>query len=101
MVRVAEDALEVVMKTLNTDHHKPFIRGAYRRAARVILTTGLRADGVCKAFESAIIRAATSGQTIQANVNMAVKDKKHMAPVAKFVAEQMKKEVSKTAQQSC
>lgn len=58
-------------------------------------------DGVCEAVESSILRVSGSGpMEVQAVASIAVREKMLMTPVAKFVAEQTKKEVFEVAQQS-
>lgn len=57
-------------------------------------------DGtVCKVFESASIREAYSDQMIEVTANMLVKEKRLKVLVAKFLAVQEKKNLSKVVQQ--
>lgn len=59
----------------------------------------LESDNICDAFNPAIIQVATSGPMVQAIGKMDASEKKLIAPVAKFVAEQRKNEVNEDAQQ--
>lgn len=66
MVRVTEGTLPKYLETVNTDHSKSFVRGAFRRAAREMKTNLLKIGDVRKSPEPAINRVATSGPMVQA-----------------------------------
>lgn len=61
------------------------------------MTTMLEDHVICEVFESAFPQVATSDPMVKAVAKMVLKDKTHILLVAKFVANQVEKNVSKTA----
>lgn len=55
VARVTEKALAKIMETVDNDHKKLFVSGAYRRVTREIIANMLNDGGVREAFESAVI----------------------------------------------
>lgn len=95
VVHVTQEALAEIMKTLNTGHNQSFVEGAFRRTTRDMMANMLDDANAREAFESNIIRVATSGSSARAIANMAVKGKRFLVPAAKFVAKQAEKKVSR------
>lgn len=91
---MTEETSVKIMETVNTDRNKSFIIEAFRQTTCERVTSVQKDDGVGEAFKSSIIRMAASGLVIQAADKTAVTEKKLIAPVANFVAEQAKKEMS-------
>lgn len=99
MVRVTEETLINIMKTVYIDHNRSSIMSAFRHATREMMTTTLKDDGVCEVFESPFIRFTTSDPMSQGNIRMVLKEGKIVSLVTKFVPKQVQKKLSKAARQ--
>lgn len=93
-----EETIVDIIEIMDTGHDKSFIK-EHMWAARKLMTTMLEDDVVCKVFEPATTRVATSGPMFQEIVNKFVKNEKFVSPMAKFVAKHAKKKIRHAAQQ--
>lgn len=61
VILVTKTFFAKIIETWGTDHNKLFVTRAFIRVTSEIVTNMLVDEGVCEAFESAIIWASTSG----------------------------------------
>lgn len=100
VVRVTKETLVDITETVNTNRSKVFIRWWFRSVAHE-KCEGNHIEGWwdSRRPEYAIIWVPTSGPKAQAIVGLADEKEQLVAPVARFVAKQMKTRVSEAAQQ--
>lgn len=97
MIDVAEQTVINALETCDVDHNKAFVKGALRSALKSLLLSIMEdSSGIRESFEEAIVQVATAPKTLIAIASAMVTDAAIMAPIAKFVAQTVKKEVEES-----